>query len=106
IVLAAALALGSPAQTAGSATATLKDASGNEVGKTALKETPSGVLVRLDLTGLAAGEHALHFMPSANASRRTSNRPVPISIPASTSTGSRTPKGLMPATCRTSMCRA
>jgi superoxide dismutase, Cu-Zn family len=61
IVLAAALALGSPAQTAGSATATLKDASGNEVGKTALKETPSGVLVRLDLTGLAAGEHALHF---------------------------------------------
>jgi superoxide dismutase, Cu-Zn family len=34
---------------------------GNEVGKTALKETPSGVLVRLDLTGLAAGEHALHF---------------------------------------------
>src|SRR4029453_1137606 len=61
IVLAAALALGSPAQTAGSATATLKDASGNEVGKAALKETPSGVLVRLDLTGLAAGEHALHF---------------------------------------------
>jgi Cu-Zn family superoxide dismutase len=60
IVLAAALALGSSAGAAGSATVSLKDASGNEVGKAALAETPSGVLIRLDLTGVAAGEHALH----------------------------------------------
>ncbi|MET0301084.1 MAG: superoxide dismutase family protein, partial [Methyloceanibacter sp.] len=39
----------------------LKDASGNEVGKAALTETPSGVLVRLDLTATPSGEHALHF---------------------------------------------
>ena len=61
IVLWSALALGSPASAAGSATASLKDASGNEIGKATLTDTPSGVLVRLDLTGVAAGEHALHF---------------------------------------------
>src|SRR5262245_9909828 len=61
IVLGAALALGSPVQAAGSAIASLKDASGNEVGKAALTETPSGVLIRLDLTGVPSGEHALHF---------------------------------------------
>ena len=61
IVLGSALALGSPAVAAGSATASLKDASGNEVGKAALTETPSGVLIRLDLTGVPSGEHALHF---------------------------------------------
>jgi Cu-Zn family superoxide dismutase len=61
IALASALALGSPAVAGGSATASLKDASGNEVGKAALTETPSGVLVRLDLTGVPKGEHALHF---------------------------------------------
>src|SRR5262245_27864159 len=58
IVLAAALALGSPVQ---AATASLKDASGNEVGNAALTETPSGVLIRLDLTAAPSGEHALHF---------------------------------------------
>lgn len=61
IVLWSALALGSPAVAADSATASLKDASGNEVGKAALTETPSGVLVRLDLTAAPSGEHALHF---------------------------------------------
>jgi Cu-Zn family superoxide dismutase len=61
IVLGAALALGSPVQAAGSATASLKDASGNEVGKAALTETPSGLLIRLDLTAAPSGEHALHF---------------------------------------------
>src|SRR5262245_7674583 len=61
IVVAAALALGSGAVAAGSATASLKDASGNEVGKAALTETPTGVLIRLDLTAAPAGEHALHI---------------------------------------------
>ena len=61
IVLWSAFALGSPAVAAGSATASLKDASGNEFGKAALTETPSGVLVRLDLTAAPSGEHALHF---------------------------------------------
>src|SRR5262245_7033989 len=61
IILAAALAVGSAAAAAGGATASLKDASGNEVGKAALTETPSGVLIRLDLTAAPSGEHALHF---------------------------------------------
>jgi superoxide dismutase, Cu-Zn family len=61
IVLWSALALGSPAVAADSATASLKDASGNEVGKAALTETPSGVLIRLDLTAAPSGEHAMHF---------------------------------------------
>ncbi len=61
IILAAALAVGSPAVAAGSATVSLKDASGNEVGKAALTETPSGVLIRLDLTAAPSGEHAFHF---------------------------------------------
>jgi Cu-Zn family superoxide dismutase len=61
IVLGATLALGSPALAAGSATASLKDASGNEVGKAALTETPSGLLIRLDLTAVPSGEHAFHI---------------------------------------------
>jgi Cu-Zn family superoxide dismutase len=61
IVLWSALALGSPALAAGSATASLKDASGNEVGRATLTETASGLLIRLDLTAVPSGEHALHF---------------------------------------------
>src|SRR5262245_1032960 len=61
IVLSAALAFESSVGAARSATASLKDASGNEVGKAALTETPSGVLIRLDLTAAPPGEHALHF---------------------------------------------
>ena len=61
IVLWSALALGSPAVAAGSATASLKDASGNEVGRATLTETSSGLLIRLDVTDAPSGEHALHF---------------------------------------------
>src|SRR5262245_54428396 len=60
-ILCAALALASPAVAAGSATATLRDASGNEVGRATLTETTSGLLVRLDVTSAPQGEHALHF---------------------------------------------
>ena len=61
IVLGAAFTLASPASAADRASATLKDASGNEVGKATLIETPSGVLIRLDLTAIPAGEHAFHI---------------------------------------------
>ncbi len=61
IVFGAVLALGSPASAADSATANLKDASGNEVGKATLTNTPNGVLIRLDLTAAPAGEHAFHI---------------------------------------------
>ena len=42
------------------ASAVLKDASGKEVGKAELTDTPSGVLIRLDLTGIPPGDHAFH----------------------------------------------
>jgi Cu-Zn family superoxide dismutase len=61
IGLWSALALGSSAVAAGSATASLKDASGNEVGRATLTETSSGLLIRLDVTAAPSGEHALHF---------------------------------------------
>jgi Cu-Zn family superoxide dismutase len=56
----AALLLASPAFAVDKASAVLKDANGNEVGKVALTATPSGVLMSLDLTTVPAGEHAFH----------------------------------------------
>ena len=56
-----ALLCASPAQGADNAGAVLKDASGNGVGKAALTNTQSGVLIRLDLTAIPAGEHAFHI---------------------------------------------
>ena len=60
-VLAMGLALAAPAAAADKATAVLKDAKGNEVGKTELTATPNGVLISLDLTAVPAGEHAFHM---------------------------------------------
>jgi Cu-Zn family superoxide dismutase len=42
------------------ARATLKDASGKAVGEVNFVQTISGVLMRLELKGLPAGEHAFH----------------------------------------------
>jgi Cu-Zn family superoxide dismutase len=42
------------------AKATMKDASGKEVGRAELVQTPHGVLVKLSLKGAAPGEHAFH----------------------------------------------
>ena len=41
--------------------ATLKNAEGKEVGSAQLSQTPHGVLVRLTLKGVPAGEHAFHI---------------------------------------------
>jgi Cu-Zn family superoxide dismutase len=43
-----------------SASVGLKDAAGKDVGSATLTQTPSGVLVKLSVTGLPAGEHAFH----------------------------------------------
>jgi Cu-Zn family superoxide dismutase len=43
------------------AKATLKNAEGKEVGSAALTQTPAGVLIRLSVSGLPAGERALHI---------------------------------------------
>jgi Cu-Zn family superoxide dismutase len=55
-----ALLAGLPAQ-AQTARAALKDGAGKEVGRAELSETPHGVLVRLAVKGLPAGEHAFHI---------------------------------------------
>ena len=89
-----------------SATVSLKDASGNEVGKAALTETPSGVLIRLDLTAAPSGEHAFHFHAVGKCEPPDFKSAGPHFNPAETKHGLENPEGLMPATCRTSMCRA
>jgi Cu-Zn family superoxide dismutase len=59
-VSAALLALAAVPVAAQSAKATLKNADGKEVGGAALAQTPAGVLIRLSVKGLPAGEHAFH----------------------------------------------
>jgi Cu-Zn family superoxide dismutase len=52
---------GAPAHAADKAHAVLKDASGKEVGRAALTNTPNGVLINLELKGVPPGDHALHL---------------------------------------------
>ena len=62
LALAGVASLPAEAQTAkDSAKATLKDASGRDVGQVQLIETPHGVLLKMWLRGLPAGEHAIHI---------------------------------------------
>ncbi|MEI6244572.1 MAG: superoxide dismutase family protein [Acidobacteriota bacterium] len=44
---------------------TLNDAAGKSVGTATLTETKTGVSIALDLTGLPAGEHAIHIHQNA-----------------------------------------
>jgi superoxide dismutase, Cu-Zn family len=46
-------------------TAELKDANGNDVGMATIESKGSGVEVKLDLKGLPAGVHAVHFHQTA-----------------------------------------
>jgi Cu-Zn family superoxide dismutase len=57
-LLAASLTLPAAAQ---SATAMLEDKNGKQVGSADLMQTPAGVLLKLSLKGLPAGEHAFHI---------------------------------------------
>jgi Cu-Zn family superoxide dismutase len=43
------------------AKATLKDAQGKTLGEATLRESPAGVLVKLDLQGVPPGTHAFHI---------------------------------------------
>ncbi|HEX2449015.1 MAG TPA: superoxide dismutase family protein [Methyloceanibacter sp.] len=60
-IFSGAVLLASPVLAVDKASAVLKDAQGNEVGKATLTSTPSGVLINLDLTAIPAGEHAFHI---------------------------------------------
>ena len=62
IIVASAIALLALTSAASAQSkATLKDAGGKEVGSAQLSQTPHGVLVRLTLKGVPAGEHAFHI---------------------------------------------
>ena len=76
----------SPALAVDKASAVLKDAQGNDVGKATFTSTPSGVLIVLDLTALPPANMPSTSMRSANASRPNSNPPARISIPTRPST--------------------
>jgi len=50
-----------PVTPTGTATATMKDAMGKTVGTVTLRDTPAGVLLKVDLTGVPPGGHAFHI---------------------------------------------
>jgi Cu-Zn family superoxide dismutase len=60
-ILAMAFALSSEPAAAQTAKATIKNADGKEVGNADLTQTPAGVLIRLSIKGLPAGERAFHI---------------------------------------------
>ena len=57
-VAAVTVSFSAHAQTA---KASLKDASGKDVGTVQLRQTPHGVLLKMSLKGVAPGEHAFHI---------------------------------------------
>jgi Cu-Zn family superoxide dismutase len=60
LVAFAMLAFAAGQANAQSGKATLKDAQGKEVGTAELSQLPDGVLIRLSVKGVPAGEHAFH----------------------------------------------
>jgi Cu-Zn family superoxide dismutase len=61
LLLAGVSAAASLAQSPQTAKATFLNAEGEAVGSARLTETPSGVLISLELSGLAPGHHAFHI---------------------------------------------
>lgn len=59
VLIAGSLA-GSTLCFAQAATATLRNGEGKDVGRAELTQTPAGVLIRLSVKGLPAGDHAFH----------------------------------------------
>jgi Cu-Zn family superoxide dismutase len=57
---AVALSVPAVAQDAQKASANFVDQSGKEVGKATLTQTPAGVLIELEVSGLTPGVHAFH----------------------------------------------
>lgn len=61
LLCAAALTGAASAQQPLTANATFINAEGNEIGNATLTETPTGVLISLDLKALSTGAHAFHI---------------------------------------------
>jgi Cu-Zn family superoxide dismutase len=60
-LLAASMGLAAYAQAPQTVKATFHNAEGEAIGTATLTETPSGLLISLDLKGLPPGEHAFHI---------------------------------------------
>jgi len=60
VIALSVFALASQQAAAQTAKSTLKNADGKEVGTAELVQLPAGVLIRLSVKGLPAGEHAFH----------------------------------------------
>ena len=100
-LLTTAMALPAAAQ---SAKAVLQDKSGKEVGTVDLLQTPAGVLLKLALKGVPAGEHAFHLHAVGKCDPPAFDSAGPHFNPPMKSTAC-CPAAVMPATCRTSTCR-
>ena len=61
VASASFLVLATFSASAQNAKTTLKNAEGKDVGTAALTQTPAGVLIKLSLKGVPAGEHAFHI---------------------------------------------
>jgi len=61
LLCAAALASAASAQEPLTAKATFVNPEGNEIGNATLTETPTGVLISIDLMALSSGPHAFHI---------------------------------------------
>lgn len=60
LTTAAAISASSVAQDAGSATAAMQNQEGQSVGQVSLQDTPNGVLISAEFTGLPEGARAFH----------------------------------------------
>jgi len=87
------LSLAAPALAVDTASAVLKDASGKEVGAATLTDTPSGVLISLDLTAVPPGEHGFHVHTTGKCEPPDFKSAGPHFNPDQTKHGFMTPEG-------------
>ena len=62
--------------------AVLINAAGANIGRVDLRQGPTGLLIKIEASGLTPGWHGIHILRRANAPR-PSPRPAPTSITAS-----------------------
>lgn len=85
--------LTSPALAADTASATLKDKDGKEVGQVALTRAEDGVLMNVTLTDIAPGEHAFHIHTTGKCEAPDFKSAGPHFNPDQTKHGVMTPEG-------------
>jgi len=95
VIAGCVASLSAQAQTA---KASLKDASGKDVGQVQLLQTPHGVLLKLALKGVPAGEHAFHVHAVGKCEPPFTSAGGHFN-PAATNTAWKRPTVRMPATC-------